>query len=185
MKNISYALIPFIVCSQITKAEEITRLEDAKDANVISCTIVLYKDKERHMPQAWAELVEKTMECIEVASRSENKHDSDRIIEVFSDFFATIANKVSEGENGIKGEISIGVSDGQQGRCCGEVCACPDRYAGNCPCEITGNALCVRGEEKCCDTAKESKKEDKKDREDRKENDNKEVRKSCCGGERK
>lgn len=133
MKKIIFFSIYFLVFSGIHADQGQLDIEQVKkEANIITFKVTVYHDKE-YDKERWEKIVDDATQAIDKGRTSSDENRPDVIVDAFVRSIER-AYQSRGTADGIHGEMTISVSDGQ---CdvtrCGKQCDCTRKY-GACPC---------------------------------------------------
>ncbi len=136
-----FACAPLVAANQ--SGQEVADLlesnlgKSAENIAMIEFSVVLYKDRTEsgHDAKAWEAVLQKTTKSLRAVN------DGIAWPAALADIFSTARSSSAEG---IHGEISVNMSDGNHTTRCGENCACVTRYKGNCPCSLREESCSAR-----------------------------------------
>jgi hypothetical protein len=147
-KRIVFALSCLMLAPALC-ARDCAEQSSCGEDRIIQYTVTLYRDSEKYDVDRWERMKQ---DARGVVARGQQQVRED-VLQVVTD---AIQNVSTDGQ-GIHGEISVSVSDGDYSQArCGDMCACTKRYGGLCPCsknEPMCTKSCSEKEEKTCKEA--------------------------------
>jgi hypothetical protein len=103
------------------------------DIEVVQVSVTLRRDKEKCSDKRWAKVVAPVQ-----AMRKQVEASMEDALEMVDAVTHAMRSVTRDGDNGIHGEISAVVSDGECASSCGDGCPCKE--TGACLCAVKGTA---------------------------------------------
>ena len=133
MKKMILSLLAFHSFSVLSEMVTQKELESAK---VVRYSITIYRDDQTNN-DAWKKVIDQTSDIIKLGSVEGNDQE---FIDHITKSLSAIPTRLLD--NGIHGEIKVGIGDGVCA--CNAPCDCAKQYKGLCPCSALRTSDCKK-----------------------------------------